>query len=83
MKVDFEDPNLNALWRRYKSRNFPLSLSIDEQEKWARHRESYLIEHADAYVERLHILAIEHQDNPEKIEILEKLGHYLAFLSNS
>jgi exodeoxyribonuclease-1 len=81
-KVDFEDPNLNALWRRYKARNYPLSLSNEEQEKWARHREAYLVEHANAYVERLNVLAIEHQQSPEKLEIIQKLGHYLDFLSH-
>jgi len=80
---NFDDPNLDALWRRYKARNYPLSLSSEEQEKWARHREAYLIEHSNAYVERLNVLAIEHQHSPEKIEVLQKLGHYLEFLSNS
>ena len=79
---NFDDPNLDALWRRYKARNYPLSLSSEEQEKWARHREAYLIEHSHAYVERLNVLAIEHQHSPEKIEVLQKLGHYLAFLSD-
>jgi len=80
---NFDDPNLDALWRRYKARNYPLSLSSEEQDKWARHREAYLIEHANTYVERLNVLAIEHQHNPEKIEVLQKLGHYLEFLTNS
>jgi len=81
-QANFDDPNLDALWRRYKARNYPLSLTTEEQEKWARHREAYLIEHSHAYIERLEVLAIEHQNSPEKIEILQKLSHYLAFLDD-
>jgi len=77
----FDNPNLASLWRRYKARNYPLSLSSEEQNQWDRHREAFLIEHANTYVERLNVLAIEHQHSPEKIEILQKLGHYLEFLS--
>jgi len=82
-QVNFDDPNLNTLWWRYKARNYPQLLTIEEQQKWSRHREAYLIEHTNNYVERLNILAIDHQHNPEKIEILQKLGHYLEFLTEN
>jgi exodeoxyribonuclease-1 len=79
----FDDPNLDTLWWRYKARNYPESLSIDEQQKWARHREAYLSEHIHNYVDRLDLLAIEHQHSKDKIEILQKLSHYLDFLTNN
>ena len=82
-QVNFDDPNLDRLWARYKARNHPESLTLEEQQKWSRHREAYLIEHANNYVERLEMLAIEHQHNPEKLETLQKLGHYLAFLTEN
>tara|TARA_R110001592_G_scaffold70936_1_gene216931 strand:- start:3802 stop:5232 length:1431 start_codon:yes stop_codon:yes gene_type:complete len=82
-QVNFDDPNLNTLWWRYKARNYPQLLTIEEQQKWSRHREAYLIEHTNNYVERLNILAIEHQHNPEKIEVLQKLGNYLEFLTEN
>lgn len=79
----FDDPNLDTLWWRYRARNYPQTLTMEEQQKWDRHREAYLIDNADNYIERLKMLAIEHQHSPEKIEVLQKLEHYLAFLSNS
>ena len=82
-EVNFDDPNLATLWWRYKARNYPQTLTIEEQQKWARHREAYLIDHTNDYVERLNILAIEHQHSAEKIEILQKLGHYLEFLNEN
>ena len=82
-QVTFDDPNLDTLWWRYKARNYPESLSIEEQQKWARHREAYLSEHIHSYVERIDLLAIEHQHSAEKIEILQKLSHYLEFLAHS
>lgn len=82
-QVDFDNENFNSLWWRYKARNYPQLLSIDEQQKWNRHREAYLVEHANNYVERIDLLAIEHQHHPEKIELLQKLGHYLTFLSRT
>lgn len=82
-EVTFDDPNLATLWWRYKARNYPQTLTIEEQQKWARHREAYLIDHTNDYVERLNILAIEHQHSAEKIEILQKLGHYLEFLNEN
>jgi len=82
-QVNFDDPNLSVLWWRYKARNYPQSLTIEEQQKWEQHRKDYLIENLDNYVERLNILAIEHQHDQEKIEILKTLSHYVAFLSDS
>ncbi|TEW56034.1 exodeoxyribonuclease I [Psychromonas sp. RZ22] len=82
-EANFDDPNLAILWGRYKARNYPDTLSIEEQEKWAKHREAYLIEHRDNYIERLNILALEHQHSPEKIEVLQNLVHYLEFLTES
>jgi exodeoxyribonuclease-1 len=82
-EVNFDDPNLASLWWRYKARNYPQTLTIEEQQKWARHREAYLIDHTNDYVERLNILAVEHQHSAEKIEILQKLGHYLEFLNEN
>ncbi|WP_025564239.1 exodeoxyribonuclease I [Psychromonas sp. SP041] len=82
-QVTFDDPNFDNLWWRYKARNYPQMLSLEEQQKWGRHREAYLIEHVDNYVARLEMLVIEHQHSPEKIEVLQKLGHYLEFLTGN
>lgn len=79
----FEDPRLSTLLWHYRARNAPQSLTIDEQEKWARHCSSYLLENTDAYVNKIEALAMDNQNNPEKIELLQQLYHYLSYLSSS
>jgi len=82
-QVHFDDPNLEILWNRYKARNYPQTLNSEELQKWNRHREAYFIENVDNYISRLEILAIEHQHSEEKIAVLQKLSHYLEFLTNN
>lgn len=80
-EFDFEDERLNTLLWHYKARNAPQYLTIDEQEKWQRECQAYLLDNSQAYIEKLDMLAIEHQTQPTKIELLQQLHHYLHFLS--
>ena len=77
----FQDPRLETLLWHYRARNAPQSLNIDEQEKWQRHRQAYILEHSPAYIEKLDALALEHQSNPAKIELLQQLYNYLNYLN--
>ncbi|MFT6905868.1 MAG: exodeoxyribonuclease-1 [Oleiphilaceae bacterium] len=77
----FEDKRLDTLLWHYRARNAAYSLTIEEQEKWSRHRQAYLLEHSQPYIEKLDALALEYQSNPAKIELLKQLNHYLHFLS--
>jgi exodeoxyribonuclease-1 len=78
---NFTDPRLPTLLWRYRARNAPQSLSMDEQEKWQRHCQAYLLDNSPAYIEKLDALALEHQSNPEKIALLKQLYNYLSFLN--
>ncbi|MCW8996649.1 MAG: exodeoxyribonuclease I, partial [Psychromonas sp.] len=80
-KFNFEDPRLETLLWHYRARNAPQSLSSNELENWQRHCQAYLLEHSSAYIEKLDALAIEHQNNPVKIEVLQNLYNYLSYLS--
>jgi exodeoxyribonuclease-1 len=42
----FQDPRLEELLFRYRARNFPHSLSADEQQKWEQHRAARLLDGA-------------------------------------
>lgn len=77
---NFTDPRLNTLLWHYRARNAPESLNLDEQEKWKRHCQAYLYENSANYIEKLDALALEHQNNPEKIELLRNLYYYLSNL---
>ena len=80
-EYNFEDPRLKTLLWHYRARNAPQSLNIDEQEKWLRHRQAYLQEHSQAYIEKLDALALEYQTNLTKIELLQRLHNYLSYLT--
>ncbi|MFT4837512.1 MAG: exodeoxyribonuclease-1 [Psychromonas sp.] len=80
-EFNFEDDRLDILLWHYRARNAPDSLDFAEQEKWARHRQAYLLENSQAYIEKLEALALENQSNPAKIELLQQLYDYLNYLN--
>ena len=43
-KTGFDDARLTELVWRYRARNFPMTLSADEQQRWEEHRAACLIE---------------------------------------
>lgn len=77
----FEDSRLTKLLWHYRARNGEQFLTIEEQEKWERECKMYLLEHQQTYIEKLDALALEHQHNEEKIDLLTQLHHYLNYLS--
>lgn len=77
----FQDPRLKTLLWHYRARNAPQSLSVEEQEKWQRHCQAYLLEHSPTYMQKLEALALEHQSNPAKIALLQELFNYLNYLN--
>jgi len=80
-QFDFEDGRLNSLLWHYRARNGESFLEVDEQEKWQRECQVYLLDNQQAYIEKIDALALEHQHSPDKIELLQQLHQYLQFLS--
>ncbi len=78
----FDDPRLNGMVARYKARNFPAALSTVEQAEWHEYVADRLLHGGDKILSydqlrsRLDALAQEHQQSPEKCEILKQLGLY-------
>jgi exodeoxyribonuclease I len=77
----FEDARLEKLLWHYRARNGEQFLDVDEQEKWQRECQLYLLEHQQTYSEKIDALAFEHQNNTDKIALLQQLHHYLNYLS--
>ncbi|MCG6202202.1 exodeoxyribonuclease I [Psychromonas antarctica] len=77
----FTDKRLDTLLWHYRARNGAHSLTSEEQDKWTRHRQAYLLEHSQTYIEKLDALALEYRSNPAKIELLKQLHNYLQFLA--
>ncbi|HEY5716227.1 MAG TPA: exodeoxyribonuclease I [Psychromonas sp.] len=79
-EFNFEDGRLAVLLWHYRARNAQESLTLQEQEKWARYRQAYLLENSHSYIEKLDALALENQSNPAKIALLQQLYDYLNYL---
>lgn len=68
---DFADERLPELLLRYKARNFPRSLSADEQQQWQKYRQAKFNEQAPKYLETLDKLAKANQAD-DNVEFLIK-----------
>lgn len=78
----FSDDRLNELLFRYKARNYPQSLSKEEEAKWEQYRSNRLIKGQGApinmskYMEMLNKLSREESTDKNKMFILEELKLY-------
>lgn len=79
----FQDERLAVLLFRYRARNYPLTLTNEEQQKWQQYCQNKLqnggqgILSADEYMIKLENLAFENENKPEKMAVLKKLYQYL------
>jgi exodeoxyribonuclease-1 len=76
----FADQRLNELLFRYRARNFPNSLSVEEQAQWQEFRHTRLHSKIsedwltrDAYIARISELEHTHAEEPGKLAILSAL----------
>ncbi|WP_241242256.1 exodeoxyribonuclease I [Thalassotalea sp. G2M2-11] len=80
---NFQDERLPTLLFRYRARNYPLTLSAEEQQKWQSYCQSKLqyggkgILSADEYMLKIENLVHEHESDPHKMSILKALYQYL------
>jgi len=80
---EFQDTRLPTLLFRYRARNFPYTLSSEEQMKWKNYCENKLqygeagLLSVEEFVMKIENLAIEHENNPEKMKVLKALYHYV------
>ncbi len=83
LSFDFDDPRLKSLLVLYKARQYPESLNDTEQEIWNSYRKHRLNTKlsdgqtvTEKFFKRLEELAEVHQNNPEKLYLLEELQLY-------
>jgi len=74
LEVEFTDPRLTELFFRYRARNFPLTLSQSEQQRWDDYRKDTL--DGQNYGLLLESLALESQNDQRKMNILKSLFDY-------
>ena len=74
LTFDFDDPRLTKMLFRYRARNFPLTLTEDEQQQWNDYRRNTL--DGESYGLMLENLAIENPNDQRKLSILQALFEY-------
>jgi len=74
IEFNFEDGRLNEMLFRYRARNFPLTLSMGEQQRWNDYRINTM--DGQAYGQELESLALEHQADERKMGLLKALFDY-------
>ena len=79
----FQDERLSVLLFRYRARNYPHTLTSEEQQQWQQHCQSKLqyggkgILSMDEFMIKIENLAHEHEENKNKMAILKALYEYV------
>ncbi|TKB44769.1 exodeoxyribonuclease I [Thalassotalea mangrovi] len=79
----FQDPRLSTLLFRFRARNYPYTLTADEQRQWQQYCQNKLANGEnglsyDEYMLAIENLAHEHEQNTQKMSILKALYQYVA-----
>ncbi|WED23288.1 exodeoxyribonuclease I [Vibrio sp. JC009] len=80
LDISFEDDRIAPLLFRYRARNFPHTLTQDEQIKWAAHCRDYFEQKLPDYMLNLENLAHEHESDEKKMAILKSVYKYVENL---
>lgn len=82
IQVESKDKRIEELYFRYKAKNFPETLSLEEQHRWLEHRKQSLThEKILTYVQRLEELSVLHHDDQTKINLLKQLYAYVQTIA--
>ncbi|MGJ7093409.1 exodeoxyribonuclease I [Vibrio hannami] len=80
LDISYADKRIEPLLFRYRARNFPTTLSEDEQIKWANHCRDYFESHLPDYMLNLENLVHEHEADDKKMAILKSVYKYVEKL---
>lgn len=78
LKSASSDKRFNDLFFRYRARNFPATLSKDEQEKWRKYRQSVL---SPDYFSRLDSFSEQYKEDKKNLKIIDSLRNYAESLN--
>ncbi|MCD2529235.1 exodeoxyribonuclease I [Providencia huaxiensis] len=83
LELNFEDKRMKELFFRYKARNYPATLSYDEQQRWLQHRRDYFNEERlTDYMQQIQQLLVEHQHDEKRCQQLKALINYARDLAS-
>ncbi|NAW88764.1 exodeoxyribonuclease I [Photobacterium halotolerans] len=80
LDLNVDDKRIKPLLFRYRARNFPLTLSHQEQQQWKYHCQDYFETKLPAYMQNLESIAMEHQSDERKMKILKAVYDYVGRL---
>ncbi|MBC5790857.1 exodeoxyribonuclease I [Providencia sp. JUb39] len=83
LDLSFEDKRMKELFFRYKARNFPATLSYDEQQRWLQHRRDYFTEsRLTDYLQQIQLLMEVYHEDEKRCQQLKALVNYAAELAS-
>ncbi|KAE9527156.1 exodeoxyribonuclease I [Testudinibacter aquarius] len=74
--LTFEDKRIPDLLFHYRARHFYRTLNRAEQIRWQKYRQMKLEKSAETFVQSLQQLGEQHQNNPEKLALLQQVYEY-------
>lgn len=77
LEISFSDKRIEPLLFRYRARNYPLTLSDEEQQRWAAHCREYFENRIEEYSLNLENLVHTYESDEKKIAILKSVYHYV------
>ncbi|MGM0563740.1 MAG: exodeoxyribonuclease I [Pseudomonadota bacterium] len=87
LDLPFQDKRLPELLFRYRARNYPQTLSLDEQQRWAEICRERIHDGAGGYLDlaafeqKLMALAQEHEQDESKLKLLKQLAEYAEHIA--
>lgn len=84
LKPVFQDERLKTLFFRYKARNYPHTLSDDEQKRWESYRREKFNDHrVRDYLFSLEQLVTKYEQTPKKVQLLQSVYDYFQYIITS
>ncbi len=82
LDITFSDKRIKPLLFRYRARNFPTTLSAQEQTLWANHCRSLFENQLEQYMLKLENLVYEHEADAKKMALLKAVYRYVEDLAS-
>ncbi|MCE0496299.1 exodeoxyribonuclease I [Vibrio salinus] len=82
LNLTFEDARIEPLLFRYRARNYPWTLTLQEQQKWQSHCQNYFEGHIHNYMNNLENLVTQYENQPDKLNVLKSVYRYVLNLTD-
>ncbi len=82
LDLKFEDPRIEPLLFRYRARNYPWTLTLQEQQKWQAHCQNYFESNITNYINNLENLVAQYEHQPDKLHVLKSVYDYVVNIAN-